>query len=211
MADEDFDRELEEAARQAKGEDSAPPAPAEQAIRPAEAEKAPLEEKPKASDGEPEAQQEPEALREPKTQEASKATLEGPTVEPRREAPEAAPPPEPAVARPARAPSPAAGARAMSARKPGPMGRAAERVGGAIGGMRKPRFTFLTFLYLLCALIIFAFLVENWTPVRIDLFGVFIDIPKTVALIISLALGMAILKLWQEHRRNRGDEEGPRE
>jgi uncharacterized integral membrane protein len=90
-----------------------------------------------------------------------------------------------------------AGRAAMSAKKPGAVGRAAEKLSEAVSGLRAPRLGWRELGYALGGLIILALLVQNWAPVRINVFGFYADVPKALAFLVSLAAGMGLLKLWQ--------------
>lgn len=91
----------------------------------------------------------------------------------------------------------APGRAAMSAKKPGAVGRAAEKLTEAVSTLRAPRVGWRELGYVLGGLIILALLVQNWAPVRINVFGFYADVPKAVAFLASLAAGMGLLKLWQ--------------
>lgn len=102
-------------------------------------------------------------------------------------------------------------AQAMSARRPGIFARAGDRLAQAFARVHLPRLDAVTILYGLLALIIFALLAENWSPVRINIFGVYIDVPKAVAFVVNLALGMLLLWIIQRYqRRSSAQAEGGR-
>jgi uncharacterized integral membrane protein len=108
--------------------------------------------------------------------------------------------PEAEPAAEAEAPAEVPAAHAMSARKPGAVGRAAERLTDAVAGVHVPRMDTAAFLYILLALIAAAFLAENWAPVRVNVFGLYADVPKALAFVVTLAAGAGLLWLWQRHR-----------
>ncbi|MBC7287022.1 MAG: hypothetical protein H5T86_03050 [Armatimonadetes bacterium] len=95
---------------------------------------------------------------------------------------------------------------AMSSRRPGPFARAGDSIGKAVGHLRLPRLDAVTILYGLLALIVLALLAENWSPVRINLFGLYVDVPKAVAFVVNLGLGMLLLWAIQRPRRRRTGE-----
>ena len=95
----------------------------------------------------------------------------------------------------------------MSARRPGPVKRVADRVSQSISRIHPPTDA-RTIAIVLLILIVIALLAENWSPVRINLFGLYIDVPKAVAFVVNLALGMALLWLWQRHQARRRPREG---
>jgi len=98
-------------------------------------------------------------------------------------------------------------ARAMSARKPGLIGRWVEAISQSLSGLRLPRIDLATVAYGLVGLIVFVLLAQNWAPVRVNVFGVYIDIPKAVAFILSVGIGMLTLWLMQ---RSLGERQGAR-
>jgi uncharacterized integral membrane protein len=100
----------------------------------------------------------------------------------------------------------------MSARRPGPVARGAQRLGQALAQIHWPRLDAATILYLLLALIVFALLAENWSPVRVNLLGVYVDVPKAVAFVVNLGLGMLLLWALQRRRPRQppASEEGER-
>ncbi len=159
MAD-DFDRELEEAARQAQARKSIPA--------------------PKAA---------------PDSQQASAGE--------KTEAP----------AGRAQRSEPSQPARAMSARKPGLFGRMAQSVSDSLAHLRMPRFEWATLGYILLGLLIFILLAQNWAPVRINIFGLYIDVPKAVAFVVNIGIGMLVLWLvqrWLSARRHQQARQGGR-
>lgn len=89
------------------------------------------------------------------------------------------------------------GRAAMSAKKPGAVGRAAEKLTGAVSSFRTPRVGWRELGYGLGAIVILALLIQNWAPVRINVFGFYADVPKAVAFLVTLAAGMGLLKLCQ--------------
>ncbi len=91
--------------------------------------------------------------------------------------------------------------KAMSARRPGFFARAGDRLAHAVSRIHMPRLDATTILWGLLALIVFALLAENWSPVRINLFGVHVDVPKAVAFVVNLGLGMLLLWLIQRYQR----------
>lgn len=164
---DDFDAELEEAARQAQGGASGPKPASPTGARPASE---------PGSGG--------------RAQPAEVPGASQPAAE------------EPADAVQGVRPGPV---RAMSARKPGPIGRRVEAISQSLSGLRLPRIDLATVAYGLVALIIFVLLAQNWAPVRVNVFGVYLDIPKAVAFLLSVGLGMLVLWLVQ---RSQGERQG---
>ncbi|MCX7599917.1 MAG: hypothetical protein N2512_13780 [Armatimonadetes bacterium] len=99
------------------------------------------------------------------------------------------------------------GRAAMSAKKPGAVGRAAEKLTEAVSTLRTPRVGFRELGYGLGVLVILALLIQNWAPVRINVFGLYADVPKAVAFLVTLAAGMGLLKLWQGRGSRKADAE----
>jgi len=81
-------------------------------------------------------------------------------------------------------------ARAVGARKPGAIASAMGRCREAAGAIQCPRLDWRTFLWGLLLLILIILIVQNWTPVRINLFGWYLDAPKAVVFAIYFLLGM---------------------
>lgn len=177
---DDFDAELEEAEKQARGApESAKPSPT--APSPAAPEPAAQRPRPQTP-----------AVPEPRAQSSAAA------VQPQTPAK-----PEAEKRQPA---------RAMSARRPGPVAKVRETLAGSLGGVKSLRFSLNTLAWILLGLIVFALLAENWSPVRVNLFGIYVDIPKSMAFLVNLGLGA--LALWLVQRsisgrlaRQKGDED----
>jgi len=89
------------------------------------------------------------------------------------------------------------GPRALSARKPGVVGRFLNTCRNLVAGIAAPRWDLRTFLYGLIALLILVLFIHNWAPVRIDLLGWKFQLPMPVFFLINLALGALLLRLWQ--------------
>ncbi len=104
-------------------------------------------------------------------------------------------------------PEPRPVAQAVTARKPGLIGRWMGSINRFFSQITLPEWNLRTFLYLLVALIILVVLARNWTLVRIDLFGWHFDAPKPVVFAVSLALGAVLLRLWQVYVGRHGVEE----
>lgn len=95
-------------------------------------------------------------------------------------------------------------ARAAGATKPGLIARVTERSREAVEGIRLPRADWRTFGWGLLILIILAFIVRNWAPVRVSFFGWYIDAPRAVVFAIIFLLGM--LTAWLLEMRGRRAE-----
>lgn len=95
-------------------------------------------------------------------------------------------------------------ARAAGATKPGLIARVTERSREAVQGIRLPRADWRTFGWGLLVLIILAFIVRNWAPVRVSFFGWYVDAPRAVVFVIIFLLGM--LTAWLLEMRGRRAE-----
>jgi uncharacterized integral membrane protein len=101
-------------------------------------------------------------------------------------------------------------ARATGSRKPGVVGRMMEQCRETVEGIRPPRPDWRTFAWGLLLLILIVFIVRNWAPLRINLFGWYLDAPRAVVLAIFFALGMVTTWLIEiRNRRARAAEEEP--
>lgn len=89
--------------------------------------------------------------------------------------------------------------QAMSARKPGALARVGQWVTSTVGGLKLPRLDWSTIVYIFAGLLLFILLAQNWSPVRINFFGIHVDVPKAVAFVIDLGLGALALWLVQRH------------
>lgn len=96
-------------------------------------------------------------------------------------------------------------ARAAGATKPGLIERATERSRKAVESIRLPRADWRTFGWGLLFLIILAFIVRNWVPVRVSFFGWYLDAPRAIVFVIIFLLGM--LAAWLLEVRARRAEE----
>ena len=95
-------------------------------------------------------------------------------------------------------------ARAAGARKPGVVANMMERCRESVQSIRLPRPDWRTFAWGLLLLIMVILIVRNWAPVRINLFGWYLDAPKAVVFAIVFALGMVTTWLLEmRHRRAR--------
>lgn len=84
------------------------------------------------------------------------------------------------------APKPAA---AVGAKASGLLGRAKDYV-------KRPQFNGRTFLILLLALLAIVLLSENSGPVRFYLLGLALELPKSLAFLLHLAVGAALMWWW---------------
>ncbi len=105
-------------------------------------------------------------------------------------------------------------ARAVGARKPGVVGRMIDRCRKTVESIRLPRPDWRTFAWGLLLLILVVFIVRNWAPLRINLFGWYLDAPRAVVLAIFFALGMVtawLIEFRNKRARAAEDEEPERE
>ena len=94
-------------------------------------------------------------------------------------------------------------ARAMSARKPGPLKVLADKATAPFARVRLPVWNLLTFLRLLLVLLLLWLLLENWAPTRVHLLVWNVESPKTLLFLVNLALGAALLRWWQVYGAQR--------
>jgi len=91
--------------------------------------------------------------------------------------------------------------RAAGARKPGAIARAVERSRAWVERISLPPADWRTFGWGLLVLILLAFIIRNWAPVRINLFGWYLDAPRAVVFVIIFLVGM--LTAWLLEVRGR--------
>lgn len=96
-------------------------------------------------------------------------------------------------------------ARAAGATKPGLIERVTARSRKAVEKVELPRADWRTFGWGLLFLIILAFIVRNWAPVRVSFFGWYLDAPRAIVFVIIFLLGM--LAAWLLEVRARRAEE----
>ncbi|MGI5816725.1 MAG: hypothetical protein ACOX9R_01375 [Armatimonadota bacterium] len=99
-------------------------------------------------------------------------------------------------------------ARAAGSRKPGVVGKVMDQARNTVEGVRLPRLDWRTFAWGLLLLLFVIFIARNWAPMRINLFGWYIDAPRAVVLAIFFGLGMVTTWLIEVRgRRARAAEE----
>ncbi|MGD9495673.1 MAG: lipopolysaccharide assembly protein LapA domain-containing protein [Armatimonadota bacterium] len=91
--------------------------------------------------------------------------------------------------------------RAAGATKPGALARAAQRCRASLERIRLPALDWRTFAWGLLVLIVLAFIIRNWAPVRISFFGWYFDAPRAIVFVIIFLLGM--LTAWLLEVRSR--------
>ncbi|MFO8082363.1 MAG: hypothetical protein R6V07_18945 [Armatimonadota bacterium] len=100
-------------------------------------------------------------------------------------------------------------ARAAGSRKRGVVGRMTEQARETVQGIRLPRPDWRTFAWGLLVLILIVFIARNWAPLRINVFGFYVDAPRAVVLAIFFGLGMVTTWLIEiRHRRGRDVDAG---
>ena len=95
-------------------------------------------------------------------------------------------------------------ARAAGARKPGVIGKTIEHTRSAVESIQLPRLDWKAFAWGLLIIIVLAFIIRNWSPLRINFFGLYFDAPRAVVLIIMFVLGM--MTAWLLEVRSRRKE-----
>lgn len=97
-------------------------------------------------------------------------------------------------------------AHAMSARKPGVVSRAKERLSDKVARLGRPQLTVKNTLWGLLLVVVVAMLAENWSQVRLNFFGAYVDVPKPVAFVVDVGIGALVM--WLIMRRKDGAVEG---
>lgn len=103
-------------------------------------------------------------------------------------------PAEPAEALPAGAP-PEEKSRVAPSLRPGPLARAWQKVCTPFCRLTLPTWNLRTFAWLLLGLVVLAFLIANWAPMRFFFFGLRPELPKSIAIIVLLGVGFAAGRL----------------
>lgn len=80
-----------------------------------------------------------------------------------------------------------------------------EGISQRAASLRRFHWNIRMFLWLLLILLVLVIIAENWTPLRLYLFGLALELPKAIALLGAMAVGAVISWLWQR-RRERGNE-----
>lgn len=96
--------------------------------------------------------------------------------------------PDPATAAPSPA-EPKAAPKAVGVKQPGLAARASAYV-------KHPTWNGRTFLALLIVLLIVVLFAENIAPVRFYFLGLALELPKSIAFILDVALGALLMWLW---------------
>ena len=85
-------------------------------------------------------------------------------------------------------------ARVTDPRKGGVVGKAVDAVTAPLAAIRLPQLDWKLVSYGLLILIAIILVARNWAPVRINIFGWYLDLPKAIAFTIFFALG--VLSMW---------------
>ena len=86
-----------------------------------------------------------------------------------------------------------------SAHKRGVVGRATDAVVAPLSAVRVPALDWKIVSYGLILLLAIILVARNWAPVRINIFGCYLDLPKAIAFALFFVLGAATL--WFCERR----------
>jgi len=98
-------------------------------------------------------------------------------------------------------------AQATGARKPGFFARTIERARSAVQRISLPALDWRTFAWGLLVIIVLAFIIRNWAPVRISFFGAYVDAPRALVFAIFFLLGVFAAWLWEFRGRHAVTEE----
>lgn len=73
--------------------------------------------------------------------------------------------------------------------KPGLLSKFVDAVSAPFARIRLPAWDLRLFAWVLLALIVVAFLIMNWSPMRLFFFGLSVDIPRAVAIVLLIGIG----------------------
>lgn len=90
-------------------------------------------------------------------------------------------------------------ARVTVPRKGGMVGKAVDAVTAPLSAIRAPELDWKLVSWGLLVLIAIILVARNWAPVRINIFGFYLDLPKALAFVIFFGLGG--LTMWLVDRR----------
>lgn len=79
--------------------------------------------------------------------------------------------------------------RITSPRKGGVVGRAVDAVAAPLSALRPPELDWKLVSWGLLVLIAIILVARNWAPVRINIFGWYLDLPKALAFVLFFVLG----------------------
>jgi len=97
-------------------------------------------------------------------------------------------------------------AKAIPAVKPGPIARAIDAISAPLANIKLPTWDFRFFAWLLLVLIVVVFFWINWSPMRIYFFGLSVDIPKSLMIIILLVVGFLVGRFGRFPKDERAEE-----
>lgn len=83
-------------------------------------------------------------------------------------------------------------AKAMPTRKPGFFSRFGHSVARPVGTVSRVGWNLRSFLLVLAVLVCLVLLAQNWAPVRFYFFGWAFELPKAIAFLIDVALGVVL-------------------
>lgn len=98
-------------------------------------------------------------------------------------------------------------ARAAGAVKPGVIAKAVEQARSAVQSIQLPRLDWRAFAWGLLVLIVLAFVIRNWAPMRISFFGWYFDAPRAVVLVLMFVFGMMTAWLLEIRSRRKTTDE----
>ena len=84
------------------------------------------------------------------------------------------------------------GAKVAPSVKPSLFSRAVAAITAPFERIRWPRWDLRLFGWGLLALVIIAFFAMNWTPMRLFFFGLSVDLPRALAIVLLLAIGFIV-------------------
>ncbi len=114
--------------------------------------------------------------------------------------------PQAADARPDATEDKQQGPRVAPSVKPGFLTRTWQACCAPFANIKLPVWNLLLFSRLLLALIVAVFLLSNWSPMRFYLFGLYIEAPRALSMIVLLAVGFLVGWLSRSPRREQESE-----
>ncbi len=96
-------------------------------------------------------------------------------------------------------------ARVVPSVKPGPLRSVWLSCVGFFAAIRLPTWNLRLFGWTLLALTVIVFLVGNWSPMRLYFIGLHVEFPKTVAILVLLAVGFLAGWLAATRRQERDE------
>ncbi len=91
--------------------------------------------------------------------------------------------------------------RVATAHRRGVVGRTADAIVAPLSELRLPTLDWKMVSYGLLVLIAIILVARNWAPVRLNIFGWYLDMPKAIAFGLFFALGVLCTVAWERRRK----------